>query len=168
MTISQKTGANGGGSAQTEPAFLNMLTLLNQSGAAHMTATSLALERCRLAAEWKQTVQEQGELLTGQIRSQMSELAAHLKRANTTNWRGMVNPIGLSAVADFGEFEQLQRALTNDLNDLVQAHTSLDACMLRIAALLMDVESCSEQVIRSSERIRLNGLVSFDQDESPR
>ena len=166
MTISQKTDANGGGAAPAEPALLDMLTLLNQSGAAHMSATGVALERCRLAAEWKQTVQEQGTLLTEQIRSQMADLAAHLKRANATNWRGLVSPIGLSAVANVSEFEQLQKALSLDLNDLVQAHTALDDCMLRIASLLMEVESCSEQVIRSSERIRLNGLVSFDQDEA--
>lgn len=140
--------------------LLALLAKLGQSGAEHMAATGVALERCRLAAEWKQTVQEQGTLLTGQIRLQMAELSAQLKHSDAGSWNTLLQPLGLEGVTNAEQFEMHRQALVRDLNVLVQAHMALDDCMVHMASMLVEVEAHSEVIISSSERIRLNGLVA--------
>ena len=140
-------------------ALLSSLTSLNQQGAAQLSAASVALERCRLAAEWKQAVEEQGLAITFRIRSSMRELFSQINAANHKDWPSLAYELGMADMSDRELFEHQRETLIRDVENMVQAHLELGDSVVRMASLLVEVEACSERVVHASDRICANGLV---------
>lgn len=146
-------------------AFMKSLTALNELSAGHMRMNELTLERCRVAAEWRQAVEEQGAVLLRTIRFRMAEVLSQTWKAvgeKGITDRNDLTPEQTKTLDLFGKHSE---PLSEQIADLVLAHQGLQSCIGQLAHLMVEIESRSEAVMDCSEKIRANELVRCVMDQ---
>jgi hypothetical protein len=121
----------------------------------------ISLERSRLAAEWRKTVQEQGVILLDAISLRAVDIDQKLKEHCKLQAAGLNVPSTDNVANTVLFLDRRKDRLHKDISAMVAAHERLDKCMVRLVAVLEDVESASAEVMACSERVRSNELVSY-------
>ncbi len=140
-------------------ALMKSLTALTELSAGHLQMNEMTLERCRVAAEWRQAVDEQGAVLLRSIRFRMTDLIAQtLKVADDTDSADRER-LTREQIETCALFEKHSVPLREQIAGLVLAHQDLQSCIGKLAKMLVEIETKSAEVMTHSENIKSNELV---------
>ncbi len=140
-------------------ALLSALTELNELSAGHLRINELTLERCRVAAEWRQAVDEQGAVLLRTIRLRMSDVLSPTWRDFAGNDIADKSTLTPDQKRTHEVFNLWSEPLCEQIGDLARAHQDLQSYIIQLAQLMVNIEFHTASVMNCSDAIRNNELV---------